>query len=323
MPPPTRISPATLVLGDEDLLVSRAVSRIVDLVRAADPAADVVDLPAAGIDADRFDEISSPSLFGERRVLVIRDAHQAAKPLAEAILRQASAPADDIALVVTHAGGARGKALADGLRAAGAELVECPKPRWPEDRERFLIDEVAAAGGTITREAAQALLVALGTDLRDLANAAAQLAADSGGSVDEVVVARYHSGRADASSFAVADRAVEGNLAGALELLRWALGVGQSAAGMTAALAINLRTIAQVAGAGRSSSAQAVAAELRLPVWKVRKAQGWARGWHPEALGVAARAVAAADAAVKGAEVDAGFAVERAVLAVTAARNGT
>ena len=74
----------------------------------------------------------------------------------------------------------------------------------------------------------RALLDAVGNDLRELAAACGQLAADTSGVIDQAVVARYYRGRAEATGFSVADRAVEGRLAEALEKLRWALAVGVS-----------------------------------------------------------------------------------------------
>jgi DNA polymerase-3 subunit delta len=55
-------------------------------------------------------------------------------------------------------------------------------------------------------------------------------------------------------------------------------------------------------------------------VWKVRKAQTWVRGWHPDRLAAAVQTVAQADAEVKGAAADPAAALERAVLAVAAGR---
>ena len=81
----------------------------------------------------------------------------------------------------------------------------------------------ARAGRTVEDSGVRALLDALGNDLRELAAASSQLAADTTGVIDQAVVARYYRGRAEASGFSVADRAVEGRLAEALELLRWAL----------------------------------------------------------------------------------------------------
>jgi DNA polymerase-3 subunit delta len=312
-------APVTVVVGAEELLAARAVAAVAAEAREAAAAAgtdlDVVDLAAADTDPAALAAAVSPSLFAERRVVVVTGADAADRDLAAALAGYAAAPAADISLVVVHPGGAKGRSLVDGLTTAGARLVECEAPRRPEDRERFVAEEIRAAGGTTDRPAVQALIAAVGTDLRELAAAAAQLVADCGGRVDEDAVARYHLGHAEAGSFAVADRAVEGDRPGALALTRWALLAGQSPAGITGALASNLRTIGLVAGAGRGGSAA-----LGVPPWKARKAAGWARGWHPDALAEAVRAVADADEQVKGGAADAGYAVERAVLAVLTAR---
>jgi DNA polymerase-3 subunit delta len=58
-----------------------------------------------------------------------------------------------------------------------------------------------------------------------------------------------------------------------------------------------------------------------MPAWKVRRAQDWLRRWRPDALARAVRAVAVADADLKGAGDDAAYAVERAVLIVAEAAN--
>ena len=55
----------------------------------------------------------SPSLFGERRVLVVRAAQDCAKDVAAELLAYVADPLDDVHVVVVHAGGAKGKALLD------------------------------------------------------------------------------------------------------------------------------------------------------------------------------------------------------------------
>jgi DNA polymerase-3 subunit delta len=84
---------------------------------------------------------------------------------------------------------------------------------------------------------------------------------------------------------------------------------------VSSSLAANLRTIAVVAAAGRGSP-DALAGPLGMPAWKIRRAQGWAKRWHPDSLATAVAAVATADADIKGAGDDAAYAAERAVLAV-------
>ena len=71
----------------------------------------------------------SPSLFAEARVIVLDGAHEAGKDASAAVLDHAIAPGDGITVVVLHAGGARNKALADALRKAGAQVARCEKLR--------------------------------------------------------------------------------------------------------------------------------------------------------------------------------------------------
>src|SRR3546814_1460656 len=71
------------------------------------------------------------------------------------------------------------------------------------------------------------LVEAVGGDLRGLASAASQLASDApDGVVDGSVVAMYFEGRAEVKGWVVADRAVEGRTAEAIEQLRWAVETG-------------------------------------------------------------------------------------------------
>src|SRR5205085_9679867 len=66
-------APLTLVTGPEALLRDRAVATAVAAVRAADPAADVTDVSAVGLEAGRVTGLASPSLFGGTTVIVVRD----------------------------------------------------------------------------------------------------------------------------------------------------------------------------------------------------------------------------------------------------------
>src|SRR6266545_3178738 len=70
----------------------------------------------------------------------------------------------------------------------------------------------------------------------------------------------------------------------------------------------------------RPASAYQLAGSLGLPPWKVERAQRQARGWTPDALVDAMRVAAECNAAVKGGTDDRGYALERAVFGVVAAR---
>jgi len=308
-----------LVIGDEELLVARGVAAAVAQARTAEPDAAVEEFAAAEMTVGDLMAAVSPSLFGGRQVVVIRDGQDAKKELAAALLSYAASPDEDVVLVVTHAGGAKGRTLADGLRDAGSTVTNASKITKVRERMDFVRDEIRRLGGKCGEDAAGALLAAVGNDLRELAAACSQLVADSDGRIDVATVARYYRGRAEVSGFTVADAAMVGDLPGALEALRWALHVGVDPVPIADALADGVRTVSRVASAGRGSAYQ-VASTLGLAPWKVERAQKHTRGWSPDGLAQAMRVAADCNAAVKGGEEDRGYALERAVFALVAAR---
>ena len=319
--PDDLLTPLRLVAGDEELLVSRAIAAVAAAARADDPAADVREVDASSVHPGELDEMLGPSLFGGRRVVVVRSGQDVGKDLASALLAHAADPAEGTVLVVTHAGGAKGKAFADGLRAAGATEVQCARVTKLKDRLAFVRAEIRALGGRCTDAVAELLLDAVGAELREIASACSQLVADTGGVVDETAVRRYHRGRADANGFNVADATMVGDVGGALESLRWALSVGVDPVPIADALADGVRTVARVSG-GRRANAYQLAGELGMPPWKVERAQRQGRGWSPEGLAAAMGVAARLNGDVKGGAEDRVFALERAILAIAAARGG-
>jgi DNA polymerase-3 subunit delta len=321
VPSPDLLVPLTLVVGDEEFLVARAVGAVLRAARARNASVEVIDLECGSLQRGDLAEALSPSLFGDDRVLVLRAAHDLGKEVAAEVLAYAADPVAEIVLVVHHAGGAKGKATVTSLLGSGARRVDCAKVTKASERKEFLRAELRADKRQVTEEAVTALLDAVGNDLRELAAAASQLLSDTEGAITEEVVARYHRGRAESSGFSIADRAVDGDLAGALELVRWGQATGLAPVLVTSALASTLRAVAQVASAGRQP-AHVLAGQLGMPPWKVEKTQRQARAWRPKGLSTALQAVAVADGEVKGAATDAGYAVERALLAVVQARGG-
>lgn len=313
------LAPVTLAVGQEDLLIDRAVARVVAAARSADPDTDVRDLAPDALQPGTLAELASPSLFAERKVIVVRAAQDLSADTVKDIKAYLAAPAEEITLVLAHAGGPKGKALLDAARKAGAREVACPKMTKPADRLSFVRGEFRVAGRSATEDACRALVDAVGSDLRELAGACAQLTADVEGPIGEDVVARYYTGRAEASSFTVADRAVEGRTAEALEQLRWALGVGVAPVLVTSALAQGVRAIGKLATAPRGMRPGDLARELGMPPWKIDRVRQQMRGWTGDGVAAAIKAVAEADAAVKGGGTDPAYALERAVVTIARA----
>jgi len=311
------MTPVTVVVGEEEFLVDRAVREAV----SAFDSEDVHDLDATALGAGELESLISPSLFGDGSVVVIRSAQNLLKDPALDVQRYLAAPSPDVALVLTHAGGAKGKdILAAARKVPGAVVVEVPKITRFAERLDFIRAEFRRFGSRADEGAARALLDAIGSDLRELSAACDQLAADSAGPVDELFVTTYYRGRAEATGFSVADRAVEGHLVQAVEQLRWALATGVSPVLINSALASGLRLLGRVGTAPRGLSGPALAAEVGAPPWKIDRVRQQLRGWHPDGIAIALQAVAEADAQVKGDAVSAGYALERAVRRIVAAR---
>ncbi|MEV0678135.1 DNA polymerase III subunit delta [Actinosynnema sp. NPDC050436] len=313
--------PVHLVVGEEELLVERAVRGALAVARQVDPQADLTRVKVTELTPPELAELVSPSLFAEGRVIALDAAQEAGKEIAEAVIAYAKAPADGVTLVVVHTGGGRSKVakeLPAALRKAGAAVTECPKITKAAEREAFVRNEIRSAGGKADPEAVGALIEAIGSDLRELAAAASQLVSDTGGKVDADAVHRYHRGRAEVTGFAVAEKAVMGDRGGALEALRWATQTGVPHVLVADALADAVRTIARVSAVGRGDPFK-LAGELGMPPWKVKKAQGQARGWDGDGLAAAMSVVAGLNADVKGVAADSGYALERAVLRIVAA----
>lgn len=314
------LTPVTLVVGPESFLAERAVSRVIDTARSSDPDADLVDVTAGALEAGALAEHTSPSLFASRRVVVVRELDNAGSDVAAELVALASAPAEDVHLVLVHPGGTKGRATLDALRATGAPRVACDRLTRAEDQVEFVRAEVRGQGARIDEAAARSLVEAVGPDLRALSAAAAQLAVDASGPVTRELVATYFEGRAEVKGFVVADRTVEGRTAEALEQLRWALATGTAPVLVSAALAGSLRSLGRLSGLPPGTRDGDVARELGVPSWKVRTLRATLRGWSPGGLAEAISVAAATDARVKGAGNDPVLALTRAVVEIGAAR---
>ena len=312
------LAPLVLVTGSEALLAERAVDRLVQLAREQDADVEVNRLEGAGYQAGHLRVAASPSLFAEARVVVVEGLETATDELLADLTDYLADPTPEVVLVVRHSGAPRGRKAADAVRAsAGALVVAADAIKRDADKTAFVTDELRRAGRRADPAAVRALVEACGNDLRELASACSQLVADTTGTVTAEVVARYYGGRVEATGFRVADAAVAGRAGEAVALLRHALATGSDPVPLVAALAAKLRTLVKV-GAARGQGLDPVR-DLGLASWQVDRARRELAVWTPEALATAIRAVAQADAEVKGAGRDPVFAVERAVLTIAEA----
>ncbi|TAM89872.1 MAG: DNA polymerase III subunit delta [Jatrophihabitans sp.] len=316
---PAPLAPLFLLVGDEELLVERAISAVGAAARRDDPATVRTERAGTDLDAATLHELLGPSLFGDARLVIVTGAQDISSATLAVLAPYLQAPGEGTVIVLAHAGGAKGKAVLEAARTAKAVEVGCAKLTRAEDRVDFVRAEVRRSGGRIDPEAAGALVEAIGTDLRELAAVASQLVSDGTGTVTAAAVRAYRTGRADVKGFDVADQVMAGNATGALETLRYALDVGVAHVLIADALADAVSTLAKVAGAGRGEK-YALASRLGIAPFKVGKAQGQMRSWSEPAVRRALVLVASLNADVKGAAADGGYALERAVRQLVALR---
>jgi DNA polymerase-3 subunit delta len=323
-PDQLRPAPIVLVVGGEDLLAERAVSAVLGAAREADPDLQVERIEAAGYEPGRLHLLASPSLFGGGMVVVV----SGVEATNDAFVADATAylkdPAPEVCLVLQHSGGPRARPLLEAARAAGAPEASCQPITKDEEKVDFVAAEFRRLGRKASPQAIRALVDAVGTDLRELASACAQLAEDADGSgtgrVEADDVELRFGGRVEVTGFRVADAAVAGQADQALALLRHALATGADPVPLVAALAAKVRALAKVATADRRTRSAELAAALGMAPWQVDRARRELAGWREPGLAEAVLALAEADAAVKGGGRDPVYAVERAVLTIAAAR---
>jgi DNA polymerase-3 subunit delta len=307
------VSQLHLVLGDEELLVERAVG---DVLRSARETAGTVDVPvdrlrAGEVSTNELAELLSPSLFADERMVVLEAAAEAGKEAAALIADAAADLPPGTMLVVVHSGGGRAKALADQLKRLGAEVHPCARITKPTERAEFVRREFRELKVKVNDDTVTAVLDALGSDLRELAAACSQLVADTGGQVDAAAVRRYHSGKAEVKGYDIADKAVTGDVAGAAEALRWAMMSGEPQVVLADALAEAVHAIARIGPL--AGDPYQLAGELGMPPWRVQKAQKQSRRWSRESVAEAMRLVATLNGDVKGVAANADYALETAV----------
>lgn len=314
----TDVPSLVLISGPEQILAQRALDSVLAAVREGDPEAEVARVDAAAYEPGSLALHTSPSLFGGTTVVVLRDLDAGTDAAVDEVAALAEQGLDGV-LVVLHRGGNRGKRAVDALKKQGARVIDAPAIKSDRDKSAFVTHEFRSGRRKITPDAVRALLEAVGKDVAELAQACAQLIADTQGVVDEPEVERYYGGKVNATGFRVADAAVAGNTAEALRLLRHAFAGGLDPVPIVAVLAQQLRQVARVASAGGGRSGE-LAKQLGMAPWQIDRARSASRGWDGDRLGAAIQTVAAADEQVKGGGRDPHFAVEHAVLTIAQLR---
>jgi len=310
-----------LILGSEGALADSALLKLTAQLK--DESAELTTLSASEVIVGDIADALAPSLFSERRALVIKELQDLPEDSRAEITRYLENTDPTTTVIFMHKGGVKGKALLDAIKKAKATIIACEPLKKESEKQEFVRNLFLDLGRKASAAAVNALVNAVGGDLRELSAACSQIVSDTPtGTIDESHVEKFHQGRIETTGFDVADIALDGNLAQALITLRGAIATGTDPVMITSALASALRGLAKVSGANRNVKSFELAGSLAMAPWQIDKARRQLAGWTPKGLIAAVAAVAAADADVKGAASDPIYALEKAISEIASARNG-
>lgn len=309
------LSPILLIHGGESVLADRALAEAL----AVRGEFERTVLDGSGLEIGRYGEAVAPSLFADKRVVVIKDLQDVISEVQEEIESLFDQLDQNLHLIFIHKGGVKGKGLLDKIKKLKPEIITCEPMKKASDKEEFVRQEFARHGRKISASAVTALVDATGSDTRELAAACSQISFDTNAGkavIDEEDVAKYYQGRIEATGFDVADATLSGNPTAALVALRNALDSGTDPIMIVSALASSIRTLAKVSGAPRNANAFQLAGSLGLAPWQIDKARRQLSKWSPALIAFSVQELSRADVAIKGAEADPLYALERSVVSI-------
>jgi len=308
-----------LILGSEAALADRALNKITAQLK--EEKAEVTTIFAGDALVGDISDALAPSLFSERRALIIKDLQDLPEDSRDEITSYLPEPDATTTVVFVHKGGVKGKALLDAIKKVKPEIIACEPLKKEAEKEQFVKELFLDSGRKASPGAVAALVGALGGELRELQQAVSQIALDApAGVIDEKYIDEFHQGRVETTGFDVADATLDGNLPTALISLRSAIETGTDPVMVTSAIASALRSLAKVSGSASGAKSFELAGQLGMAPWQIDKARRQLQGWTPRALSKAVQAIALADAQVKGAATDPIYALEKALATITAAR---
>ena len=308
-----------LLLGAEGALADRALAKL--QAQLKEESAEITALSAAEVQIGDIADALAPSLFSERRALILKDLQELPEDSKEEVTRYLAQMDPTMTVIFIHKGGVKGKALLDAIKRAKPEVIACDAIKKDSEKEDFVKALFQDAGRKASAGAIKAMVASLGSDMRELQSAVSQISLDApAGVIDEAIVDKFQQGRIERTGFDVADATIDGNLPVALITLRSALETGTDPVMVTSAIASSLRSLAKVSGTNRGAKSFELAGELGMAPWQIDKARSQLQSWTPRGIATAVEAIAKADADVKGASSDPIYALEKALQTITGAR---
>jgi DNA polymerase III subunit delta len=212
---PSTASPSvTLLWGEDDFLLREEALSVLGDRRPT-------EVEAGQWQGGELQDLTTPSLFGEPRALLVTDARSLPKEALGELVAYLAAPDPDSLLVICCRTADRGKppaTLEKAVKPVG-EVRELRVVR--KDLEPWLIQRARARQIDLAPPAARSLVETLGEDPAELASALEQLAsAFPGQRLTPQLVTRQFQGLGEQKVWDLCDRAFGRDLAGAIRSLR-------------------------------------------------------------------------------------------------------
>ena len=255
-------------------------------VRGHDAEAELSETAAGDLTLATLGELAAPSLFSSIRCVVVRSLEDLPEARSTACSSTPPPRPRTSRWCWCTAAASEARGADQAAQAAGGDRAEVGGAQGLGDAPASSTPRSARYGGRIDKEAAQALVSAVGTDLRALAAAADQLTHDADGKpITEEVVKRYFGGKAEGKSFVIADAALPRTPSvrpgGA------ALGDGDRVSPstlVTSAFAGSARGLARYRRAAQNVREADLAREVGVPPGSCKDIKAQAQGWTDAGL---------------------------------------
>lgn len=233
-----------LLVGDDDLLLHRAMRDLVDGLTAADDllSMDVHD----AVELDALPSLRTTSLLGDRTGVVIRGLEQRSvkADLKDEIAAFVEDPDDEAVLVLVSRGKNQVRKITTRIKKTGTVVeVNAPKPWDSAGWDRVIADEFRRLAVRAGRDVVAAVRRHAGTDAAAIASQVAQVVAAVEDDVTVDLVDSVLGGHGRESAFAVVDAVVARDAPAALVALRGLREAGESEMVVFGALASRFRQL--------------------------------------------------------------------------------
>ena len=298
-PTNAKSSPVALLWGEDEFLLREAA---LELLGDLQPVEVDGGLWRGGETAD----LATPSLFGERRALLVSNAKALPDEGVRELARYLEAPDPGAPLVLVAVVGDRAKAPAALVKLVKGVGTVTEVKIQRKELPGWLLKRATAKGLELAPDGAAALVDTLGEDPGALERALEQLAtAFTGERITREIVARQFRGLGEQHVWDLCDRAFSRDLPGAMRSLRTLLEAGEAGLMLLGAITSRLRDLIRVASLPERLAPADAARQAGLRFdWQVRRYRQQAKRFSAEDLAGLHERIAWADRALKSGATD-------------------